>query len=622
MNSNVTGLDSIFAKILSIHPLVEVIHQANPIKRLDQLCKNKSEKLIFVICDEGHHFDIIDQYSQLNLRGIFSIEEELKEIESQIYKNLLRNKVKTTSNLAELKQKTEQFERKQIILEEKLKSETQSLAVLKANMLARVKSLKKLVSFTIDLSQALSISDVMTILKQDLKTFHRVKPPMMLLVTGDSEKDLFYFQGSQVQMKPISGEWRWTPKLMVNDVQDRQFLANVLKRPISKILAVPILAKNYKILFYFEHELIEANDIDQLIWFINPRIQAISVSLEVLVVEKLLKTSSHFWEKTFDGISEPLAVIDAEYKVLRANPQFKNFAGEFCYETFAGAKSPCRSCPFEKKQLKTAPRQSRINARGSDYILTANRINLPGDKTEAGFIHHYQDQSRIHELQGRLIQAEKMTALGHLAGNIAHELNNPLTGIRSLSQLMLLETEGELHADLEEVEKACSRSQSIIGNLLSFSKNQNYETAPVEVDLVIENTLPLVKSALININYDFNLKCKDKKVLGNFQLMQQVFFNLMINACQAMRDGGTLKIHSYVLQNKLHVDVIDTGHGIAESDLQRIFDPFFTTKSEQKGTGLGLSMVRSIVEEMSAQITVKSELGKGAKMSLIFTLID
>ena len=244
-------------------------------------------------------------------------------------------------------------------------------------------------------------------------------------------------------------------------------------------------------------------------------------------------------------------------------------------------------------------------------------------------INHYVDVTASRELHGRMIQSEKMAAIGLLAGNIAHELNNPLTGIRSLAQVLLAEVPavGTLQDDIREVEKAAERSQKIIENLLDFSKGEaDTKQTLISLNDIVRRTLPMIKTAMREHRSEMSLSDDEPKVKVEPHLMQQVVFNLVNNACQAMRDPGTIAIDTDTETDGsgrwsvLHVT--DTGVGIPDEIIETIFEPFFTTKEKGQGTGLGLSMSQQVVQKFGGEIRVKSAVGEGTRFTVRLPIIE
>jgi len=232
---------------------------------------------------------------------------------------------------------------------------------------------------------------------------------------------------------------------------------------------------------------------------------------------------------------------------------------------------------------------------------------------------------QLQETQGQLIQAEKMSALGQLAGGLAHEINNPLSGILGLTQLVLenLDPASQNHTDLKEIEKAVFRCKKIIVSLLSFSRQEKTRMEPVSMNEVIEETLTLCARQLelqrVKINRQFSPGLP--LVNADFQQLMQVFLNLLTNARDAMPDGGELTITTNLLKDPagrelLISSVSDTGGGIDPEILGRIFDPFFTTKPVGKGTGLGLSVCLGIISRHNGYIKAHSMPGAGSTFTV------
>jgi two-component system NtrC family sensor kinase len=229
-------------------------------------------------------------------------------------------------------------------------------------------------------------------------------------------------------------------------------------------------------------------------------------------------------------------------------------------------------------------------------------------------------------LNKELIQADKMVTLGQLAGGVAHELNNPLTGVLGNAQVLLSEIpkHNPWYEDVERIFQAAKRCKEIIANLLDFSRQQDFEFEMVDINQVIQNTLNLCGKELTLENIKVMKEFAEDLPKINLSVLQmeQVFLNLIVNARQAMPSGGTLTISTRLVEidgvPEVEISFVDTGKGIKKEDLSKIFKPFFTTKEKGKGTGLGLSVSRSIVEKHNGTIKVESEgEGKGAKFTVI-----
>ena len=234
----------------------------------------------------------------------------------------------------------------------------------------------------------------------------------------------------------------------------------------------------------------------------------------------------------------------------------------------------------------------------------------------------------LREKQHQLVQAGKLAAIGQLGAGVAHELNNPMAGILGYAQLMLeivsrkdlkIEDVSAFKKFLQRIEDGSLRCKEIIQNLLQFARKSSEEVVSVNVNNIVEDTLSLIEHQLLvnKIEVIKNLTTDIKQVDGNHVQLQQVFTNIIINAQQAMPEGGQLFISSRNENGSVGIEFKDNGCGIPEKYKDRIFEPFFTTKMDWKGTGLGLSICYDIIKNHNGNIEVDSRLGKGA----VFTII-
>ncbi|MEJ2245929.1 MAG: ATP-binding protein, partial [Acidobacteriota bacterium] len=239
----------------------------------------------------------------------------------------------------------------------------------------------------------------------------------------------------------------------------------------------------------------------------------------------------------------------------------------------------------------------------------------------AGSIHVAKDISNEKLLQQQLIQSEKLSAIGELISGIAHELNNPLTGVMGYSQLLKLREDLDDRAkeNLHKINNLALRCQRIVQNLLSFARKQKPERTLTNINEIIEKTVELRSYELQvnNIEIHRNLDRDLPKTIADAHQLQQVFLNIVTNAEQAMLESngkGQLKIRTRTdSQNaNIIVEIKDDGPGIPENHLNRIFDPFFTTKEVGKGTGLGLSLSYGMIKEHDGNIYVRSRLNEGS----------
>jgi two-component system NtrC family sensor kinase len=232
--------------------------------------------------------------------------------------------------------------------------------------------------------------------------------------------------------------------------------------------------------------------------------------------------------------------------------------------------------------------------------------------------HRVQERTQeLQQVQDQLIRAGKMAALGELAAGVAHEINNPLTGVLTFSSLMLRKVD-ESHPwkkDLENIVQQTTRCRNIVRGLLDFARQRKPDKKEWDIHLLLENTLNLVEkqAPFQNIRVAKELKENMPTLLVDGDQIQQVFMNILLNAADAMGgDGGNLTIKTDVGNGMVEVSFSDTGCGMTKDQLSKIFTPFFTTKETGKGTGLGLAISYGIIQSHSGEIEAESEVGKGS----------
>jgi signal transduction histidine kinase len=231
---------------------------------------------------------------------------------------------------------------------------------------------------------------------------------------------------------------------------------------------------------------------------------------------------------------------------------------------------------------------------------------------------------RLRENQEQLIQAEKLTSLGQMAASIAHEVNNPLSGILVYTQLLAkrinsdkFSKEGALDY-LTKMEAELTRSTRLIRNLLDFARESPPSLREVNANEVLERALDLAAFSAEpkGINIERDLSPSLPLVTADFDQLQQVCINLIMNAIQAMPKGGSLTLRTATDNSQLKIEVQDTGHGISKENMRKLFTPFFTTKEKGKGVGLGLAVAYGIIQRHHGRIEVQSKEGEGTTFTI------
>lgn len=378
--------------------------------------------------------------------------------------------------------------------------------------------------------------------------------------------------------------------------------------------------------------------------------------------EELVKQHALFYA-VFDGLSDPLILLDIDLSVKMLN---KTASGYFkveiqdalhkpCYQAFQGRLEPCEGCSiapalFEGRSV-AFKREGFMSPDTVEQIVT-----YPvGEKSRvAGAVIHIKDITETIKLERELIQADKMISLGVLVSGVAHEINNPnnfiMLNAPILSDVLesispILEKYYEENGDFNvgglpysemrhEIPKLLSgilvgsnRIKRIVQELKYFSRQDPAEMSQtLDINGVIKNSITLISNMIrkstkkFTVEYGKNLPL----IRGSLQRLEQVFVNLIQNACQALPDKtkGIFMASSFNdTSGDIIVEVRDEGKGIPNEVLPRVMDPFFTTRRSYGGTGLGLSVSANIVKDHAGRITVDSQLGKGTAFKVFFPTI-
>jgi len=303
-------------------------------------------------------------------------------------------------------------------------------------------------------------------------------------------------------------------------------------------------------------------------------------------------------------------------------------------------KDAFRKVMAGKKEEVEDYENSILTKSGEERIIAWHNTTLTDEKGHiVGTLSSGEDITKRKQAETELIRSEKLASLGQLAASVAHEVNNPLAGILVYLKLLhkkykekKLQTE-ETEKQLLKMEKELERTSRIIRNLLDFSRQSEPTMRPVELNNVVEAALLLVghQIDLENIRLEKKLNTQLPLVLADFDQIQQVLMNIIMNAIQAMPNGGNLTITTSVAKgikigespkNTVRIDIRDTGVGIPKGNLSKLFTPFFTTKEKGKGVGLGLPVVYGIIERHEGKIEVDSEPHAGTIFTIYLEVMD
>ena len=304
--------------------------------------------------------------------------------------------------------------------------------------------------------------------------------------------------------------------------------------------------------------------------------------------------------------------------------------------------------PGKAREIMRMLRDEKIGGKGKLLIPLTTIVNSSGEEIEvemsAAIIYDekgnesatmaiYNDlkdkvkvEKELKFTQRQLAKSEKMASLGQLAAGVAHEINNPLTGVLFYASLLLErdDIDKSMQEDLGYILEDANRCKEIVKSLLVYSRSSGSDKNIVQFNEILEQSLTLIRDQKKFRNITIKKYLSDEMMLINADTgkLNQVFINLVINAADAMDGAGTITLTSYKdkVLKKVFLEVKDMGKGIPHEDLSKIFDPFFTTKEVGKSTGLGLSIVYGIIEEHGAHISVKKTGSKGTTFIIEFPM--
>jgi signal transduction histidine kinase len=245
-------------------------------------------------------------------------------------------------------------------------------------------------------------------------------------------------------------------------------------------------------------------------------------------------------------------------------------------------------------------------------------------KTTASKAELEATHEQLKVAQAQIIQTVKMTGVGQLAASVAHEINNPLCFVMNNAELLksggknTLPGSAEFNESVEAILDGARRIKNITHALLDFARLNVKEDERLNVNEVVEKALYLVYPETKNTcTIEKNLSNGPQMVRGKESELMQVLINVLLNAYQASRQKGVIKISTYLQNDFVIIEVSDNGTGIDEKNMPHIFEPFFTTKNPGQGTGLGLSTSREIIKKHGGEINITSKAGEGTTVKVI-----
>lgn len=381
---------------------------------------------------------------------------------------------------------------------------------------------------------------------------------------------------------------------------------------------------------------------------------------ERLAAQQALASERQYRE-IFEGAHDAIWIHDSHGNIITANKATEELTGysskellimnvrNFLAEEGLSLARRIRRKLFLGETVEQPYEQRLIRRDGTEAIvkLTTNLIRedsrLKGfqniarevtrekemqDKLSATYRELSESHQRLKESQEQLIQAEKLTSLGQLAASIAHEINNPLSGVLAYTQLLAKKVRGDnipkevALGYLSKMEAELTRSTKLIRSLLDFARQSPPAFRQLNLNDVVNRAFDLAahSAELQHVQIVRELDPSLPNLMADFDQLHQVCTNLILNAIQAMPQGGKLTLRTSVNNGQLKIEVQDTGCGISPENMRKLFTPFFTTKHEVKGVGLGLAISYGIIQRHHGRIEVQSKKGEGATFTIYLPL--
>lgn len=366
-------------------------------------------------------------------------------------------------------------------------------------------------------------------------------------------------------------------------------------------------------------------------------------------LEKTLKQTEDFLDKLVQSSASAILAADKNGEILIVNAAAEELFGYTLEQAARGITVEDIYPPGVAKEIMRKLRDKNVGGKGKLPATKTTIINRSGEEipvemtasiiyegeTETASMGIYNDlrekvavERQLQETRAQLAQTEKMASLGQLAAGVAHEINNPLTGILFYVNLILedLTSENPIKEDLEYVIEDVHRCKDIVKNLLAYSRQQYPTKDIIQLNDLVCQSLTLIRDQRMFASVKLEKILSEDLMLVHVDRSQfnQVIINLVMNAVAAMDGQGVLTLKTYRNKpaQKVLLEVADTGCGIPEEHLSKIFDPFFTTKAPGQGTGLGLSTVYGIVHENGGNITIKQTGPQGTTFLLELPLFQ
>lgn len=345
-----------------------------------------------------------------------------------------------------------------------------------------------------------------------------------------------------------------------------------------------------------------------------------------------LLESRNTLQAVIDGILQPIYTINEAWQLVAVNQTKADERGEtagplegqVCYTAFYGRDEPCDHCRAAQTLIHQQARRWPARWVDEDHLpreWDVSAYPIPAKKAGAArAVIVWQDRTEERRLESSLTQAGKLAAIGQLAAGVAHEINNPLTVIKANAEMlkMVIPADDDSYEAVDLITRAGDRATKVVGGLLDFARQSQYDFVEVPVNESIRQALDLVSYQLESANIEIRLHLAENipPVMASREHLKSVWLNLLVNARDAVQDRPEprqieITSRSSADGRQIHILFQDNGEGISPAELAHIFEPFYTTKEPGKGTGLGLATCHRIVEQHGGQIEATSSPNKG-----------
>jgi len=327
-----------------------------------------------------------------------------------------------------------------------------------------------------------------------------------------------------------------------------------------------------------------------------------------------LALTTDYLSNLLESISDGVIAVDMSESITRFNRAASSVLG---FEAQEVVGRPFPSVFGRSFAAPAMPGAMELQARSGRRVPVTEKDSTIADRdgNRLGFVKTFQDLSELSALREQVRQIDRLAAIGEMAATVAHEIRNPLGGIRGFATFLAQDTpeDDPRHRLVQKILTGTSSLEKVVSGLLEY-------TRPVELKLVPTSCAAIAQAALRYMEYDpsritiFTEVDLDLRILADADKIRQVLMNILMNAVQSITGRGEIRVSAEADGNLVHLVVQDTGCGMKEEELKQIFSPFYTTK--EKGTGLGMAVSQKIVDGHGGVLSADSEPGKGTRIAI------